>query len=187
MAIIRKTIEHDEPYLRQISLPALPDDGSLEEDIRQLEEYCLETECYALAAVQIGIPKRIVYLKNTDPDIPLDAIAHNEARVLIDPVVVSRRGLTQFWESWLSCLDNVGLVNRPYEMVVEYKDIDEQLHTETFTGFEAAILSHELDHLDGILHIDIAKEIRHMTSEEKILFRKTHPYRILSTTCRFPG
>ena len=35
--------------------------------------------------------------------------------------------------------------------------------------------------------IDIAKEIRHMTSEEKILFRKTHPYRILSTTCRFPG
>ena len=84
-------------------------------------------------------------------------------------------------------MDNVGLVNRPYEMVVEYKDIDEQLHTETFTGFEAAILSHELDHLDGILHIDIAKEIRHMTSEEKILFRKTHPYRILSTTCRFPG
>lgn len=183
--ITRKTIENDLPYLRQISVPALPDDGTLAADIQQLEQYCMETECYALAAVQIGIPKRIVYLKNTDPDIPLDEIAHNEARVLIDPVVLSRTGRTQFWESCLSCLDNVGLVERPYEMTVRYFDLSGEEHTETFRGFESTILSHELDHLDGILHIDIAKEIRHMTSEEKVAFRKTHPYTVLSKTGPF--
>ena len=185
MKIIRKTIENDEAYLRQISSEVSFDDKSYIDDIKLLEEFCNETECFALAAVQIGIPKRIVYLKNTKLDVPLDDINYNESKVLINPVIVSRKGKTKFWEACLSCLDNTGLVVRPYEMVVKYYDINGVEQEEKFEWFETTVLSHELDHLDGILHMDIAEEVLQMDAEHRKEFRKTHPYEIISKTCAY--
>ena len=185
MEIIRKTIENDEEYLRQISNEVSFDDKSYIDDIKLLEEFCNNTECFALAAVQIWIPKRIVYLKNTKLDKDLSDKNYNEARVLINPVIISRKGKTKFWEACLSCLDNMWLVVRPYEMVVRYYDIDWLEHEEKFEGFETTVLSHELDHLDGILHMDVAEEVIIMPREQRKQFREKHPYEIISRTCDY--
>ena len=182
MDTFRKTIENDEAYLRQISKSVSFDDGDLKGDIEAVREYCGKTECFALAAIQIGIPKRIVYLKNTTLDVPLENKDHDEAKVLINPEVISQKGKTKYWEACLSCLDNMGLVTRPYEIVVKYYDADGSAHEESFEGFEATVLSHELDHLDGILHIDIAEEVLNMPAEQRKEFRKDHPYEIISKT-----
>ena len=183
MEIIRKTIEKDEEYLRQISMPVSLEDESYKEEIKALEEFCLNTECYALAAVQIGIPKRLLYLKNTTLD--LDKYkdpTYNESKVLINPEIISREGQTKFWEACLSCLDYTGLVSRPYKMTLHYYDKDGKEHEDTFEGFEATVLSHEIDHLDGILHMDIAEQVLEMNAEERMAFRKEHPYEIISKT-----
>ena len=79
----------------------------------------------------------------------------------------------------------MGLVNRPYEMVVKYYDVQGNEHIDTYTGFEATVLSHELDHLDGILHMDIAEEVLVMPKEKRKIFRKTHPYEIISKDCEY--
>ena len=64
------TIADNEEYLRQTSIPVdIKNDKELEENIKVLENYCLENEVMAMAAVQLGIPKRLVYLKNTNLDI----------------------------------------------------------------------------------------------------------------------
>ena len=47
------------------------------------------------------------------------------------------------------------------------------------------MLSHELDHLDGILHMDVAKELLVMPKEERKEFRKEHPYKVISKTCEY--
>ena len=185
MEIKRKTIENDEKYLRQISKEVLFSDKSLKSDVKKLESFCQQTECFALAAVQIGIPKRIVYLKNTTLDVPLEDMDYNESKILINPVIVSRKGKTKYWEACLSCLDNLGLVTRPYKMTIQYYDIDENKHEDIFEGFEATVLSHELDHLDGILHMDIAEQVLIMPKEERKKFRETHPYEIVSKTCKY--
>lgn len=185
MEIKRKTIENDMEYLRQISKEVSLDDKSYKEDIKLLKEFCNETECFALAAVQIGIPKRIVFLKNTTLDVSIDDINYNEAKVLINPVIVKRRGLTKYWEACLSCLDNMGLVKRPYELIVKYYDIDGNVHEDKFEGFPSTVLSHELDHLDGILHMDIADEVLVMPKEERKAYREKHPYEIISKTCNY--
>lgn len=185
MKIIRKTIENDEEYLRQISKEVSFDDKSYIDDIKLLEEFCNNTECFALAAVQIWMPKRIVYLKNTKLDKDLWDKDYNEARILINPVIVSRKGKTKFWEACLSCLDNMWLVVRPYEMVVKYYDIDWIEHEEKFEWFETTILSHELDHLDWILHMDVAEEVIIMPREQRKSFREKHPYEIISKTCEY--
>lgn len=183
MEIVRKTIEKDEDYLRQISAPVDLNDKSYKEEIKALEEFCLKTECFALAAVQIGIPKRMIYLKNTTLDMDkYKDPTYNESKVLINPEIISRRGQTKFWEACLSCLDYTGLVSRPYEMTVHYYDQDGNEHEDTFVDFKATVLSHEIDHLDGILHMDIAEQVLEMNAEERMAFRKEHPYDVISKT-----
>ena len=164
------TIEDDEEFLRQISVPVNLDDKELKNDISILEEFCNENDVMAMAAVQLGIPKRIVYLKNTNIDIINKMQANtatkeeenlNEARVLINPVIKSREGITDYWEACASCLDNFGHVRRPYKIVVEYYD------------------------LDGILHMDIADEVLVLSKEERKRFRQKHGYNIISKTGKY--
>lgn len=186
------TIADNEPYLRQISAPVdIANDGNLSSDIDVLEEFCKENEVMAMAAVQLGIPKRLVYLKNTNLDIinkiQTDSTSeeeknYNEARVLINPVIINREGLTEYWENCASCLNNCGRVLRPYKIDLEYYDIDGNKHSEVFEGFESTVLSHEIDHLDGVLHIDIAEEIIEMSNEERKIWRQSHGYKIYSKT-----
>ena len=140
-----------------------------------------------MASVQLGIPKRIVYLKNTNLDI-INKIQnnsnseeienYNEKKVLINPTILKREGLTEYWEACASCLDNMGRVLRPYKIELEYYDIDGNQKVETFEGFESTVLSHELDHLDGILHIDIAEEVIEMPANERKKWRQSHEYKI---------
>lgn len=186
------TIKDNEPFLRQISVPVdIKNDSDLKKDISILDEFCKENEVMAMAAVQLGIPKRLIYLKNTNLDvinkkqtnsITEDMKNYNEERILINPVIKAREGLTQYWEACASCLDNFGLVLRPYKIDLEYYDIYGEKHIEIFEGFESTVLSHEMDHLDGILHIDIAEELLNMSQEERKVWRQTHGYKIYSKT-----
>ena len=167
------TILDNEPFLRQISKEVdIYNDKSLNDDIKVLDDFCKDAEVMAMAAVQLGIPKRLVYLKNTNLDIvnkiQNDTLTeeeknYNEAKVLIKPVITNR-------------------VLRPYIINVEYYDIDGDFHQEKFEGFESTVLSHEIDHLDGILHMDIAEEIIVMPREERKKWRQTHGYKIYSKT-----
>lgn len=188
------TIETDEAYLRQISKPVERDDKEILTDVKELEEYCQENEVMAMAAVQIGIPKRLIYLKNTNLEI-INKIQtnsleekeknYNEAKILINPTIISREGLTTYWEACESCLDNLGLVKRPYKIQLQYWDLKGKKHLENFEGFESTVLSHELDHLDGILHIDKSETVLQKTKEERKLFRQSHGYEIISKTGKY--
>lgn len=145
----------------------------------------------AMAAIQLGIPKRIIYLKNTnlellnkeqENNLSEEEKKYNEQRVLINPVILKREGLTDYWEACASCLDNFGHVRRPYKVTVEYQDRNFQKKKEVFEGFESTVLSHEMDHLDGILHMDIADELLIMPMEERKKYRQSHGYHITSKT-----
>lgn len=182
------TIEDNEQYLRQISKQVdLLNDNNLINDIKILEKFCKENKVLAMAAIQLGIPKRIIYLKNTNLELIEKSQSnnnqednYNEQRLLINPKIISREGLTEYWEACASCLDNMGRVLRPYKIIIEYYDLNNQKHKDTFIGFESTVLSHEIDHLDGILHIDIAEEILVMEQEKRKEFRQTHGYNIIS-------
>lgn len=186
------TIEDNEEYLRQISKEVdIKNNKELMDDISVLDEYCKENAVMAMAAVQLGIPKRMIYLKNTNLDIINKIQAntvseeeknYNEAKVLINPVITNREGLTDYWEACASCLDNFGRVLRPYKIELEYYDVEGTKKQEAFEGFESTVLSHEIDHLDGILHIDIAEEVYQMPAEERKAWRINHGYKVYSKT-----
>lgn len=174
-----KKIDKDLEWLKQVSAEVDLDTDDISEDLKILEEYCLGHGVFAMAAVQLGIPKRIVYIKNTDLD-KIEDEEWNEATILINPVIKKREGLTQYWEACASCLDNMGLVLRPYRIEVEYLDLSGNKCQLNFEGFPATVFSHEYDHLDGILHIDKSVELLVMPKEERKEFRKNHPYQVFS-------
>lgn len=179
-----KNIEKDMEWLRQISKEVDIKNDDLTEDIKILEDYCAKGGVFAMAAIQLGINKRIIYLKNTDLS-KVEDDNWDEKTVLINPVIKKREGLTQYWEACASCLDNTGLVLRPYKIIFDYYDLAGKKHQKTFKGFPSTVLSHEYDHLNGVLHMDKAILLKHMTVEERKEFRKTHRYEVFNETGDF--
>lgn len=167
-----KTIENDEKFLRKNSDDVSFEDTSYEDEIDVLKQFCMEKDSFAISAVQLGIPKRIVYLYKNEEKI-ID-------KFLINPKIINEMGKTEYWEACTSVPNKIGLVERPYEVEVEYFDLNRNSVVESFTRLDATIIAHELDHLDGVLYIDKAKEVKDVTKDEKIKFRKDHPYRIIS-------
>lgn len=179
MDIKVKTIEKDLKYLRQISKPVDFKDDSYKVALKVLDDFCKKEEnCMAMASVQLGIPLRLVYLKKTNLD-HLEDDNYNEAKILINPVITKREGLTRYWEACASCMDNFALVERPFKIELEYYDEDKKKHKEVLEGFPATVVSHEMDHLDGILHMDKAIKLLQMNVEERKKYREKHPYEII--------
>lgn len=179
MEIKVKTIEKDLEYLRQVSKPVDFKDNAYKEALKVLDDFCKKEEnCMAMASVQLGIPLRLVYLKKTDLN-HLEDDNYNEAKILINPVIIKKEGLTRYWESCASCMDNFALVERPFKIEIEYYDETQKKHHEVLEGFPATVVSHEMDHLDGILHMDKATKLLQMNAEERKKYRETHPYEIL--------
>jgi len=179
-----KTIKVDEQFLRQESLDVKFDDLELDNNIKDLFEYCKDKQLFALASIQIGIPKKIIYIKCSDPSKAED-INHNEKMIMINPVIIKQKGETYFWEACASCLDNTCYVKRPYEITVEYYNKDFKHQRTTFKGFIATVISHEYDHLFGILHMDLAEKILKLNKKERKDLREKEPYKIIDKNSKY--
>ena len=182
-----KSIENDLEYLKQISQEVILPDENLEDDIQLLRNFSKETGALAMAAVQLGIPKRLIYVRNTNLN-DLENRNLDEDFVLINPKIIKMTGHTRYWEACASCLDNMALVDRPYEIEVEYYNEvgDKKIHT--FLDFEATVFAHEYDHLNGILHMDRALQIYNLPQDKRKNFREllpNHGYEIISKEGEF--
>ena len=175
-----KRIDKDLDYLRQISKD-VDFKEDLTNEIEDLKKYVLETNGFAIAAIQLGYNNRVVYVRCSDYT-KYDLEGYNEAEVLINPVITKKEGLTTYWEACLSCMDNTAIVCRPYKIHLSYYDINGNKKEKMVIGFPSTVLSHEYDHLDGILHMDIAEEVFKMNLEERKAYREKHPYEIISKT-----
>ena len=181
MELNKFTIENNEEFLRQASSDVDFNNDNYMDYVEALKKYCQNNAVYALAPIQIGIPKRMIYFRNTTSDMDKNKDSnYDESTVLINPIILEAKGHTRFIERCASCLDFVGTVDRPYSVEVEYFDINGNKIHDVFEGFKATVFCHEYDHLNGILHIDLADDVREMTWDETKCYREQHPYEILS-------
>ncbi|MEI3507681.1 MAG: peptide deformylase [Bacilli bacterium] len=188
MEIELKTIKTDEKFLRQISKEVDFNDKSYLGDIKLIDDYFNNKPkpLFALASVQIGIPKKIIYLRNTTADMSKNRDKdYNEKKVLINPIILEEKGHTRYLEHCGSCLNYSAVVDRPYQIDVEYYDINGNKRCEHFEGLAATIISHEYDHLNGILHLDLTDNIMELEYDEVLRYRKEHPYEIVSKDCEY--
>ena len=135
---MQKPIVHDEEFLAQKSEPATFMDIAIAQDL--LDTLAAHAEhCVGLAANMIGVRKCIIAVNVGPMNI-----------TMLNPEIVKRSGKYMTEEG---CLSLVG--ERPavrYEKItVKYLDLQFKPHKESFSGFTAQIIQHEVDHCDGII------------------------------------
>lgn len=112
-----------------------------------------------LAAPQVGILKRLVVIDLSSED--------GEVYKLVNPVIIKTKGEQVCREGCLSVPGMLGDVVRPKEIVVEALNEKGQKIKIKAQDLLAIVLSHEIDHLDGVLFIDKATELFDNVEEEE--------------------
>jgi len=163
---IRKIAQLGEPLLRERSRPVpLEELGS--EKLRSLIDDMIETmrdaDGVGLAAPQVYEPLRLAVIEvNENPRYP--TIPAVPLMVLVNPVVtpeiapgeLTAENAVEMFEGCLSVQGVRGRVRRPRRVRVTAHDRNGQPFEFVWEGVRAAIVQHELDHLDGVLFVDRA-------------------------------
>jgi peptide deformylase len=153
MAIL-PIIEAPDPRLRIISKPV----GAVDDDLRALIADMFETMYEApgigLAAVQVGVPKRVLVIDLQEEE-DADGKPIRKPLVFINPEIIDpAEDWSVYNEGCLSVPDQYAEVERPESCRARWMDLDGKQHDERIEGMLATCLQHEMDHLEGILFID---------------------------------
>ncbi len=138
-----------DPVLRAVCAPVDVFDTDLVTLTDAMLQVMYDAPGRGLAAPQVGITQRIFVMDPTWKDgVPAPQVFINPALTnCSDDVAVLEEGC-------LSIPDRTIRVARPAQVALQWQDVSGAPHTGTFTGFAAACVQHELDHLDGRLCTD---------------------------------
>ena len=151
---IRKILTEPDPFLRQKS----HDVDKVDDETRKLMNDMLETMYAApgigLAAIQIGIPKRIIVI---------DISKESEKKPLyfINPkIIVRSKSKATYEEGCLSVPGQFAEIDRPDQCHINYLDYNGKKQELKARGLLATCIQHEMDHLEGILFIDYLSKLK---------------------------
>lgn len=143
MAIRRIRFE-DDPILRKISKPIENINNGLKILLNDMAETLKLSGGIGIAAVQVGVLKRVII-----------AVDNNENNVaIINPEIIEKSGEQESHEGCLSVRNIHGVVVRPSFVKVKGLDVNGKEIIVIGEKRMANVLSHEIDHLDGILFTD---------------------------------
>jgi len=145
-------LTHPDDHLRQMSDVVTQFDATLAAQFSALQQTMQAGPGgVGIAAPQIGDNRRMIVV---DCSASLRPCKHHGLLHMANPIIVSAHGERLGREGCLSVPDWVGMVPRSADIVVSYDDVDGKSQQISATGFEARVIQHEIDHLDGILFID---------------------------------
>ena len=170
---IRTIITEPNEILRQVSKPVL----EVGNEERKLMDDMLQTMYAAngigLAAIQIGIPKRIIVM-----DISKDG--KKNPLFFVNPIIKNKdKEKTTYEEGCLSVPNYFAEVDRPKYCEVEYLDYSGESKVLKADGLLATCIQHEMDHLEGILFIDYLSKLKKTMIVKKLSKKKNNPDRII--------
>ena len=171
---IKTIITEPNKILRQKSLPV--SQVGLEE--QRLMDDMLDTMYNAngigLAAIQIGVPKRIIVMDISKND------EKNNPMYFVNPLIKDKVTETSTYEEGCLSVPNFfAEVNRPKKCKVEYLDYDGNKKILNAEGLLATCIQHEMDHLEGILFIDYLSKLKKNIIVKKLSKQKIRPDRII--------
>ena len=152
---VKTILTEPNKLLRQVSEPV----ESVGDSEKQLMDDMLDTMYAAngigLAAIQIGVPKRIIVMDISKED------KKKEPRYFVNPVIIKKDSLeATYEEGCLSVPNQFAEINRPSKCEVEYLDYNGEKKILNAEGILATCIQHEMDHLEGILFIDYLSKLK---------------------------
>ncbi len=169
----RKIIVEPDPILRKKCNPVEKVDDEIKKLMKDMLETMYDAPGIGLAAIQIGILKRLVVI-----DISKDE--KKNPLFLVNPKIISQSKTTSVYEE--GCLSLPGQfaeIERPSECLVKYIDLDGKEKELKADGLLATCIQHEVDHLNGILFIDYLSKLKKDMIIKKLVKHKKEIERIV--------
>ncbi len=152
---VKNILKEPDKILRQVSLPVEKvgkEEQSLMDDML---ETMYDAKGIGLAAIQIGVPKRIIVMDIFNKD--------NEKKPMyfVNPLIKNKNSnFSTYEEGCLSVPNQFAEVDRPSSCEVEYLDYTGNKKILKASGLLATCIQHEMDHLEGILFIDYLSKLK---------------------------
>ena len=172
MAIL-PIVEVPDLRLRQISKPVEQVDDGVRALIADMFETMYDAPGIGLAAIQVGVPKRILVIDLQEPE-EEGGKPVRDPRVFINPeILTASEQEIPYTEGCLSIPDQYADVDRPDRIKARWLDEQGTQHEEEIDGLLAVCLQHEMDHLNGVLFIDhLSRLKREMVLKKLAKLRK---------------
>ena len=182
---LRKILTEPNKILREKSLKV----DQVGEDIQKLIDDMLETMYAApgigLAAIQVGVPKRIIVLdiggRNKSEIVNDDKQKERKNPMcFVNPEIITKSpNNSTYEEGCLSVPGQFAEIARPEKCHIKYLDYYGQSKELVAEGMLATCIQHEMDHLEGILFIDYLSKLKKSMIVKKLLKRKEQLDRIV--------
>ncbi len=141
--------------LRLVSEPVKKVDRDIRQLVEDLFESMYEAPGIGLAAIQIGVPWRVITMDLAKKETP------KEPRVFINPEILwQSEEKATYEEGCLSIPEFYEEVERPAQVRVKYLDLEGKEQVLEANGLLATCLQHEIDHLNGVLFIDHISKLK---------------------------
>ena len=171
---IKTILTEPNKILRQISKPI--DRVGKEEQVlmNDMLDTMYNAKGIGLAAIQIGVPKRIIVL-----DISKEQNKKNPM-FFVNPIIKNKNlKKSTYEEGCLSVPNQFAEIDRPSSCVIEYLDYNGNKKNLEASGLLATCIQHEMDHLEGILFIDYLSKLKKTMIIKKLSKQKGKPDRIV--------
>lgn len=142
---IRKIREEGDEILKKKSRPVEEINEKVQELIDDMLETMYKANGVGLAAVQVGVLKQVIVIDIDDGQGPL---------ILINPRIIKEKGEQEVEEGCLSFPNKFAKVMRPAEITIEALGRDGKTIKVKGKELMAQAISHEIDHLNGIVFVD---------------------------------
>lgn len=152
---IRNIVTEGDPVLEKPTRRVEKFDGRLHQLLDDMTETLKQARGAGIAAPQVGVLKQVCIV---------DADEEQGVIELINPEIIYQEGEQNGAEGCLSFPGEFGLVKRPMKVRVKAQNRDGKSFEITGEGFSARAMSHEIDHLNGVLFV--SKVSRMLTEEE---------------------
>ena len=182
---LREILTEPNKLLREKSLPV----EGVDENLQKLMDDMIETMYAApgigLAAIQVGVPKRVIILdiewrdksENTNDD---EQKARKKPMYFVNPEIISKStNSSTYEEGCLSVPGQFAEIDRPDKCRIKYLDYYGQPKELVAEGMLATCIQHEMDHLEGILFIDYLSKLKKSMIIRKPAKQKEHIDRIV--------
>lgn len=167
-----RIVHYPHPALRHRARQISCIDKSLHLQIGQMKDLMYEARGLGLAATQVALPYQLLVMNITgDPKQP------EREEVFINPVLVERKGTIEDEEGCLSFPGLYQKIRRAKSVKIQAYDLKGKLVEKVVDGLEARAWQHEIDHLNGVLFIDMMGPIaslaaRGAVKDFEIIYRK---------------
>ena len=171
---LKKILTEPNKTLRQKSSPVEKVDGELQRLMDDMLETMYAAPGIGLAAIQIGVPKRIIVLDIASKDEPKNPM------FFINPEIIEKSETNSTYEE--GCLSVPGQfaeIDRPNKCHIRYLDYYGQPKGLKTEGMLATCIQHEMDHLEGILFIDYLSKLKKSMIVKKLSKQKKELERIV--------